>query len=333
MPDPDRESSLLTEATVGSGSNFLATVGNAVHERVVGQDEAVEGLLIALLTGGHVLLEGLPGLAKTLMVRTLAEAIHTDFRRIQFTPDLLPTDIVGTPVFDQRSGEFRVQKGPIFSNIILADEINRAPPKVQAALLESMEERQVTIAGETFPLEPPFMVLATQNPVELHGTYPLAEAQLDRFSMKLEIGYPTRDEEKTIVRRVAHGDHVPIEPVVTVEEIGEARLRVAAVHLEEKVLDYIVELAFATREPAAYGLEELENLIEFGTSPRATIFLTRTSRARAYLRGRDFVMPDDVKAMATKVMRHRLRTTYEADAAGITVGEVTRRVLQAVPSP
>ena len=308
-------------------------MGNAVQERVVGQHEAVEGLLIALLTGGHILLEGLPGLAKTLMVRTLAEAVHTDFRRIQFTPDLLPTDIVGTPVFDQRIGEFRVQKGPIFSNIILADEINRAPPKVQAALLEAMEERQVTIAGETFPLDRPFMVLATQNPVELHGTYPLAEAQLDRFSMKLEIGYPTRDEEKTIVRRVAHGDHVPIDPVVTVEEIAEAQLRVAAVHLEEKVLDYIVELAFATREPAQYGLEELDNLIEFGTSPRATIFLTRTARARAYLRGRDFVMPDDVKAMATKVMRHRLRTTYEADALGITVDEVTRRVLEAVPSP
>ena len=315
------------------GATLLGGVGDAVHKRVVGQDEAVEGLLVALLTGGHILLEGLPGLAKTLMVRTLAEAIHTGFRRIQFTPDLLPTDIVGTPVFDQKSGEFRVQKGPIFSNIILADEINRAPPKVQAALLEAMEERQVTIAGETFPLESPFMVLATQNPVELHGTYPLAEAQLDRFTMKLEIGYPNREEEKTIVRRVADGTHIPVEPVVTVEQIGEARLKVAAVHVEEPVLDYIVELTFATREPEVYGLDDLAALIEFGTSPRSTIFLTRTARARAYLHGRDFVMPDDVKAMAPKVLRHRLRTTYEADALGVDVEDVITRVLDAVPAP
>jgi len=323
----------LEQATVGTGSKLRTAVADAVHQRVVGQEAAVEGLLVSLLTGGHILLEGLPGLAKTLMVRTLAEAIHTGFRRIQFTPDLLPTDIVGTPVFDQRTGEFRVQKGPIFSNIILADEINRAPPKVQAALLEAMEERQVTIAGETFALDRPFMVLATQNPVELHGTYPLAEAQLDRFSMKLEIGYPNRDEEKTIVRRVADGEHIPVEPVVTVEEIQDARLQVAAVHLDEKVLDYIVELTFATREPAEYGLEDLSRLIEFGTSPRATIFLTRTARARAFLQGRDFVMPDDVKAMAPKVLRHRLRTTYEADALGVTADDITQRVLGAVPSP
>ncbi|MCH7531468.1 MAG: MoxR family ATPase [Gemmatimonadetes bacterium] len=323
----------VERATAGTGSELLTTVTGAMHERVVGQDQAIEGLLIALLTGGHVLLEGLPGLAKTLMVRTLAEAIHTDFRRIQFTPDLLPTDIVGTPVFDQRTGEFRVHKGPIFSNIILADEINRAPPKVQAALLEAMEERQVTIAGETYPLDSPFMVLATQNPVELHGTYPLAEAQLDRFAMKLDIGYPSREEEKAIVRRVAHADPSPIEAVATVEQISAARHEVAAVHLEEKVLDYVVELGFATREPAAYGMEDLEDLIEFGTSPRATIFLTRTSRARAYVRGRDFVMPDDVKAMAPLVLRHRLRTTYEADARGIDADEIMRRVLGAVPAP
>lgn len=323
----------MEQSTVGEGSKVLAGVAKTVHERIVGQEEAVEGLLIALLTGGHILLEGLPGLAKTLMVRTLAEAIHTGFRRIQFTPDLLPTDIVGTPVFDQSSGEFRVQRGPIFSNIVLADEINRAPPKVQAALLEAMEERQVTIAGETYPLDRPFMVLATQNPVELHGTYPLAEAQLDRFSMKLEIGYPTREEEKTIVRRVAHGEHIPVEAVLTVGEIAEASSQVAAVHLEEEILDYIVELTFATREPKEYGLSDLADLIEFGASPRATIFLTRTARARAYLRGRDYVMPDDVKAMAPKVMCHRLRTTYEADARGIDSAEIVRRVLGAVPSP
>ncbi|MDX1646981.1 MAG: MoxR family ATPase [Longimicrobiales bacterium] len=321
------------QATVGSGSRILSTVTGAVHERIVGQDEAVEGLLIALLTGGHILLEGLPGLAKTLMVRTLAEAIHTGFRRIQFTPDLLPTDIIGTPIFDQSSGEFRIQKGPIFSNIILADEINRAPPTVQAALLEAMEERQVTIAGDTLPLDTPFMVLATQNPVELHGTYPLAEAQLDRFAMKLQIGYPDRAEEKAIVRRVAQGIWIPVETVVTVDDIARARLEVAAVRLEDDVLDYIVELTFATREPAQYGLADVGTLIEYGASPRATIFLTRAARARAYLRGRNFVMPDDVKTMAPPVMRHRLRTTYEADARGVDPDDIVERVLEAVPAP
>jgi MoxR-like ATPase len=323
----------VDQGAVKEGSLVLDAVARAVHERIVGQDEAVEGLLVALLTGGHILLEGLPGLAKTLMVRTLAEAIHTDFRRIQFTPDLLPTDIVGTPIYDLAASEFKVQKGPIFSNIILADEINRAPPKVQAALLEAMEERQVTIAGETFRLEDPFMVLATQNPVELHGTYPLAEAQLDRFAMKLEIGYPNRVEEKTIVRRVAAGTPIPVNTVITVEQIAEARRTVAGIRLEDDVLDYIVELTFATREPAQYGLEDLERLVEYGASPRATIFLTRTARARAFLHGRDYVMPDDVKAMAPKVMRHRIRTTYEADARGVNPDEIVRRVLDAVPSP
>ena len=323
----------MESATARQEDDLLTKISEAVHERVVGQDHAVEGLLVGLLTGGHVLLEGLPGLAKTLMVRTLAEAIQTGFRRIQFTPDLLPTDIVGTPVFDQGTGDFRVHKGPIFSNIILADEINRAPPKVQAALLEAMEERQVTIAGETHSLDSPFMVLATQNPVELHGTYPLAEAQLDRFALKIDISHPSRDEEKKIVRRVASSDSRPIEAVATVEQISVARAEVAAVHLDEKVLDYVVELAFATREPGVYGLEDLEDLIDFGTSPRATIFLTRTARARAYLRGRDFVLPDDVKAMAPLVLRHRLRTTYEADARGIDTEEIMRRVLGAVPTP
>lgn len=323
----------MEHATTEAGSNILQQVTGAVHERVVGQNEAVEGLLIALLTGGHILLEGLPGLAKTLMVRTLAEAIHTDFRRIQFTPDLLPTDIVGTPIYDQAAGEFRVQKGPIFSNIILADEINRAPPKVQAALLEAMEERQVTIGGETFRLEDPFMVLATQNPVELHGTYPLAEAQLDRFAMKLHIGYPNRDEEKDIVRRVAAGTPIPVDTVITVDAIRGARRQVAELRLEDAILDYIVELTFATREPDAYGLSDLSSLIEYGASPRATIFLTRTARARAFLMGRDYVLPDDVKAMAPKVMRHRVRTTYEADARGVDSDEIVRRVLDTVPAP
>jgi len=323
----------LEQPTTASGTDILNGVSDAVHERVVGQNEAVEGLLVALLTGGHILLEGLPGLAKTLMVRTLAEAIHTSFRRIQFTPDLLPTDIIGTPVFDQAAGDFKVQKGPIFANIILADEINRAPPKVQAALLEAMEERQVTIAGDTFRLEDPFMVLATQNPVELHGTYPLAEAQLDRFAMKLEIGYPDRAEEKEIVHRVAKGTTIPVDTVITVEQIAAAREAVSEVRLEDEILDYIVELTFATREPGEYGLSDFDSLIEYGASPRATIFLTRTARARAFLLGRDYVLPDDVKAMAPKVMRHRLRTTYEADARGIDSDQIITRVLEAVPAP
>lgn len=323
----------MEHATVTSGARIHDAVAGAVQKRVVGQSHAVEGLLVALLTGGHILLEGLPGLAKTLMVRTLAEAVHTGFRRIQFTPDLLPTDIVGTPIFDQAAGEFKVQKGPVFSNIILADEINRAPPKVQAALLEAMEERQVTIAGETFKLDDPFMVLATQNPVELHGTYPLAEAQLDRFSMKLHIGYPDRTDEKTIVRRVASGEPIPVDTVIDADQIRAARKEVASVRLEDEVLDYIVELTFATREPANYGLEDLVPLIEYGASPRATIFLTRVSRARAYLAGRDYVLPDDVKAMAPMVMRHRVRTTYEADARGIDADSIVSRVLEAVPSP
>jgi len=315
------------------GSGLLSKLSDAVHQRIVGQDAAVEGLLVGLLTGGHVLLEGLPGLAKTLMVRTLAEAIHTSFRRIQFTPDLLPTDIVGTPIFDPASGSFRVQRGPIFSNIVLADEINRAPPKVQAALLEAMEERQVTIAGESYELDRPFMVLATQNPVELHGTYPLAEAQLDRFALKIEIAHPSREEEKAIVSRVGKGRPGPIEPVATVEEIAAAGEAAADVLLRDEVLDYLVELAFATREPERYGLDDLARLIEFGTSPRATIFLARAVRARAYLRGRDYVLPDDVKAMAPSVLRHRLKTTYEADAQGVDAAEVLRRVLGAVPAP
>src|SRR6185312_6215972 len=321
------------QVTPAAANSWLSRVAAAVHERVVGQDEAVEGLLIALLTGGHILLEGLPGLAKTLMVRTLAEAIDAQFRRIQFTPDLLPTDIVGTPVFDAKSGDFRIHKGPIFSNIVLADEINRAPPKVQAALLEAMEERQVTLGGETYALASPFMVLATQNPIELHGTYPLAEAQLDRFALKLEIGYPTREQEKAIVGRVAGGSPAPLSPVGTAAQILADRERVTAVHLEEKILDYIVDLTFATRNPSAYGLQDLDGLIEFGASPRATIFLTRTSRARAYLRGRNYVMPDDVKAMTPAVMRHRLKTTYEADARGIDAAEIIRRVLATVPAP
>jgi MoxR-like ATPase len=293
----------------------------------------IDRLLISLLTGGHVLLEGVPGLAKTLTVRTLAETIDTTFNRIQFTPDLLPADVVGTQVYDQSTGKFLVKKGPIFANIILADEINRAPAKVQAALLEAMQEKQVTIGGTTYRLEEPFLVLATQNPIEQEGTYPLPEAQVDRFMLKLRVGYPTRDEEKEIMRRMAGGEPIPIDHVATPEAVMAARSRIADLYMDERIMDYIVDIVHATREPAAAGLDDLAPLIEFGASPRATIALAQASRANAFLRGRAFVTPDDVKAIAPDVLRHRVLTTYEAEAEEVTSDEIVTRVLAKIESP
>ncbi|MBM4185602.1 MAG: MoxR family ATPase [Gemmatimonadetes bacterium] len=331
----------MSSETATVGHRLLNEVEEAVHRRVVGQNETIQGLLIAMLTGGHVLLEGLPGLAKTLLVRSLADALHTSFRRIQFTPDLLPGDVIGIPVYHQGTGEFRVYKGPIFANLVLADEVNRAPPKVQSALLEAMEEEQVTIDGTTYALPRPFLVLATQNPIEQQGTYPLAEAQLDRFMMKLRIEYPSRDEEREILERVALApskpegapEAAPFEAIASPEAILEARTELDHVTVDRKIQDYVVSLVFATREPAAAGLPEFEKFLEFGTSPRATIFLTRAARARAYLEGRDFVLPDDVKAITHPVLRHRLRTTYEADAKGIDSDQLVDRLLATVPSP
>jgi MoxR-like ATPase len=308
-------------------------VARQVARRVVGQDYMVERLLISLLTGGHVLLEGVPGLAKTLTVRTLAETIHTSFQRIQFTPDLLPADVVGTQVYDQSNGQFTVKRGPIFANIVLADEINRAPAKVQAALLEAMQEKQVTIGGTTYKLEEPFLVLATQNPIEQEGTYPLPEAQVDRFMMKLRVGYPTRDEEKEILRRMAGGAAIPIEAVATPAAIMEARARIAELYLDDRIVDYIVEIVQTTRAPAESGLKDVAALIEFGASPRATIALAQASRAHAFLRGRTFVTPDDVKAIAPDVLRHRIITTFEAEAESVTSDMLVQRVLAAVESP
>ncbi|OYV72691.1 MAG: ATPase [Gemmatimonadetes bacterium 21-71-4] len=293
----------------------------------------VERLLISLLTGGHVLLEGVPGLAKTLTVRTLAETIATTFQRIQFTPDLLPADVLGTQVYEQGSGQFVVKKGPIFANIILADEINRAPAKVQAALLEAMQEKQVTIGGATYTLDEPFLVLATQNPIEQEGTYPLPEAQVDRFMLKLRVGYPTRDEEKEIMRRMAGGAPIAVEHVAAPQAILEARRRIADLYMDDRIVDYIVDIVHATREPASAGLPDLAPLIEFGASPRATIALAQASRAHAFLRGRAFVTPDDVKAVAPDVLRHRVLTTYEAEAEEISPDEIVRRVLAKIESP
>ena len=304
-----------------------------VGRRIVGQDYMVERLLIGLLTGGHVLLEGVPGLAKTLTVKTLAEAIHTSFQRIQFTPDLLPADVIGTQIFDQQTGQFRAKKGPVFANIILADEINRAPAKVQSALLEAMQEKQVTIGGVTYPLEEPFLVLATQNPIEQEGTYPLPEAQVDRFMLKLRVGYPSRQEEKEIMRRMSGGQVIPIDAVASPSVILEARRRIAELYVDDRVVDYIVDIVHATRTPKEAGLAELTPLIEYGASPRATIFLAQGSRAHAFLRGRTFVTPDDVKAVAPDILRHRVLTTYEAEAEEVSSDEIIRRILTAIESP
>jgi len=322
-----------TQVTPSSDVTLVHNVVREVGKRVVGQEYMVERLLISLLTGGHVLLEGVPGLAKTLTVRTLAETIATTFSRIQFTPDLLPADVVGTQVYDQSTGKFNVKQGPIFANIILADEINRAPAKVQAALLEAMQEKQVTIGGTTYKLEEPFLVLATQNPIEQEGTYPLPEAQVDRFMLKLRVGYPSRDEEKEIMRRMAGGEPIPIRHVATPQEIMAARHRISELYMDDRIVDYIVDIVHATRSPGDFGLKDLSTLIEFGASPRATIALAQASRAHAFLRGRAFVTPDDVKAIAFDVLRHRVLTTYEAEAEEVTSDDVVRRVLDKIESP
>ena len=324
---------MSTQVIPSSDVTLVNNVVREVGKRVVGQEYMVERLLISLLTAGHVLLEGVPGLAKTLTVRTLAETIATTFSRIQFTPDLLPADVVGTQVYDQSTGKFNVKQGPIFANIILADEINRAPAKVQAALLEAMQEKQVTIGGTTYKLEEPFLVLATQNPIEQEGTYPLPEAQVDRFMLKLHVGYPSRDEEKEIMRRMASGEPIPIRNVATPQEIMAARHRISELYMDERIVDYIVDIVHATRAPTEAGLKDLAPLIEYGASPRATIALAQASRAHAFLRGRAFVTPDDVKAIAFDVLRHRVLTTYEAEAEEVTSDDVVRRVLDKIESP
>ena len=296
-----------------------------VSRRIVGQDAMVERLLIGLLTGGHILLEGVPGLAKTLAVRTLAEIINASFSRIQFTPDLLPADVIGTMVFSQKSQEFHVKKGPLFAQIILADEINRAPAKVQSALLEAMQERQVTIGGTSYKLEDPFLVLATQNPIESEGTYPLPEAQLDRFLLKVLVNYPDRNDEKEILLRMSTGQPIPVQPRLTPATIIAARREVADVQLDQRLVDYIVDLVRATREPGP--------LVAYGASPRASIALAQASRAIAYLRGRRFVIPEDVQAVAADVMRHRIVLTFEAEAEDVTADAIVQKVLAAVRAP
>jgi MoxR-like ATPase len=314
-------------------SAFVEKITREVSKVIVGQKYMIERLLIGLLSNGHVLLEGVPGLAKTLAVKTLSAAIQTKFQRIQFTPDLLPADLIGTLIYDQRNGQFTTKKGPIFANLILADEINRSPAKVQSALLEAMMERQVTIGENTFKLDDPFLVLATQNPIEQEGTYPLPEAQVDRFMLKLSIGYPNKDEELEIMRRMTRGNLENVKPVVTPADIVKARNVVSEVYMDEKVERYIIDIVFATREPKKLGLDELEDLIAYGASPRASIYLAQAAKAQAFLRGRGYVTPEDVRAIGLDVLRHRIIITYEAEAEEKTSEYVVGQVLSRIEVP
>jgi len=330
MPDDVME----INEQIRTQSAFIDTLQTEIAKVIVGQPYMIERLLIALLTNGHILLEGVPGLAKTLTVNTLSRTINTRFQRIQFTPDLLPADLLGTLIYNQKDGEFTTKKGPIFANIILADEINRSPAKVQSALLEAMQERQVTIGEQTFLLDDPFMVLATQNPIEQEGTYPLPEAQVDRFMLKVKVGYPSRDEEKEILRRVAHLDGMPgVDPVIEPAEILKARRAVDSVYMDEKIENYIVDLVFASRQPEDFGLSELEPLIQYGGSPRASIYLALAAKAHAFLRHRGYVTPDDVRAIGMDVLRHRIIVSYEAEAEEITSEDVIKRIFAGVEVP
>jgi MoxR-like ATPase len=314
-------------------SAFVESLTAEVGKVIVGQKTMIERLLIGLLTGGHVLLEGVPGLAKTLTVKTLADSLDMSFKRVQFTPDLLPADIVGTVIYNQAKSEFIPKKGPIFANLVLADEINRAPAKVQSALLEAMQERQVTIGDTTHPLPDPFLVMATQNPIEQEGTYALPEAQLDRFMLMIKVGYPTKEDERLIMDRMTSGMKVSASPVATPQRIAEARSVVQQVYIDEKIRDYIVSIVHATREPKAHGLGELADFISFGASPRASIYLNLAARAHAFLRHRGYVTPEDIKAVGVDVLRHRVILTYEAEAEEITTETIIRKLFEHVEVP
>lgn len=318
---------------VASKNSFVSLVTQGMDQTIVGQKHLVESLLIALLSNGHVLLEGVPGLAKTLAIKTLAQLIDAKYSRIQFTPDLLPADVSGTMVYSVKNEQFQVKKGPIFANFVLADEINRAPAKVQAALLEAMQERQVTIGDHTFPLDEPFLVMATQNPIEQEGTYPLPEAQVDRFLLKVVIGYPTREEEKLIIRQNLSNKRPVIRPVLEPKEVVEAQKVVEQIYIDEKIERYIVDIVFATRFPDQCGLPELKSIIAFGASPRASISLAKAAKSYAFLRQRGYVIPEDVRAVCHDVMRHRIGLTYEAEANNITADEIISEILDKVIVP
>ncbi len=331
---PPAASAPVAADRIARETAFLHDVVTEMERVLVGQRALLDGLLIGLLADGHVLLEGVPGLAKSLAVQSLAQALGGTFRRIQFTPDLLPSDLVGTQVYNPKTGDWSVREGPVFANFLLADEINRAPAKVQSALLEAMQERQVTLAGETHSLPQPFLVLATQNPIEHEGTYALPEAQIDRFMLKIVVGYPTRDDERQIVARMASVGKRPVaQQVASPAQILQARELLDDIYVDEKVLDYVVALVFATRQPATNGLAQLAPLILYGASPRASIAWTQAARAHALLAGRGYVTPQDVQAVAMDVLRHRVITTYEAEAEGITSVRIVEQVLDAVPVP
>ena len=318
---------------VETGAAFLDGLMAEIRKVIVGQDTLVDRVLVALMANGHILLEGVPGLAKTLLVKTVAEGIDARFSRVQFTPDLLPADLLGTQIYNPRTTEFSVHKGPIFANLVLADEINRAPAKVQSALLEAMQERQVTIGGEMFPLGEPFLVLATQNPIEQEGTYPLPEAQVDRFMLKVLVDYPKRDEERSIVDRVTGEEWVGVNAVITPEQIVRAREMVRRIYVDDKIKEYVLDIVAATRRPAGEALEDLPQLIAYGASPRASIFMVEAARAHAFVKGRGYVTPEDIKQLAPDVLRHRVITTYEAEAEEVTSDDIVRRILDHVEVP
>ncbi|MCH5222482.1 MAG: MoxR family ATPase [Muribaculaceae bacterium] len=318
---------------IASKSSFVSMIRSGMDRRIIGQKHLVDSLLIALLCNGHVLLEGVPGLAKTLAIKTLASLVAAKYSRIQFTPDLLPADVIGTLIYSVKNESFEVKKGPIFANFVLADEINRAPAKVQSALLEAMQERQVTIGEQTFKLDDPFLVMATQNPIEQEGTYPLPEAQTDRFLLKVVIGYPNKEEEKSIIRQNIVGELDPIVSVIKPSEIIEVQKIVEKIYIDEKIENYIVDIVFATREPSKYGLKDLASIISYGASPRASISLALASRAYAFLQGRGYVIPEDVRAVCHDVMRHRIGLSYEAEANNISADEVITAILDKVAVP
>lgn len=314
-------------------SAFITNITSGMERVIVGQKHLIDSLLISLLSNGHILLEGVPGLAKTLAIKTLSQLIDSDFSRIQFTPDLLPADVIGTLVYSQKNENFQVKKGPVFANFVLADEINRAPAKVQSALLEAMQERQVTIGSSTFDLPTPFLVMATQNPIEQEGTYPLPEAQVDRFMLKVVIDYPTLEEEKLIIRENLRGSMPEVKPVVGVDEIIKAREVVQQVYIDEKIEQYIADIVFATRYPERYGLENLKSLITFGASPRASINLAKVARAYAFIRHRGYVVPEDIRAVAYDVLRHRIGLSYEAEADNVSSEEIISNIINKVEVP
>jgi len=322
------------ENEIISNSDFITNIFNSIKTVIIGQDDLIQKLILSILTDGHIFLEGLPGLAKTLTVKTLAQIIDTNFQRIQFTPDLLPADILGTLIYNQRENNFEIKKGPIFSNIILADEINRSPAKVQSALLEAMQERQITIGDTTFKLDDPFLVMATQNPIEQEGTYPLPEAQIDRFMFKVKVNYPSEEEEMLILKSMNNiNNNINLKPSVTIDELHTAKNIINNIHISDNLQEYIISLIFATRNPNKYNLKDLTNLINFGASPRATIFLSRASKSLAFINKRGFVIPEDIRNVGKAILRHRIILSYEAEAEELTSDDIIDRIFESVPIP